>query len=101
MELRKFFFHDFPEYFHTYNLLPIIVAVLIAQLLLYGVNAFQWLFVRAIMNALDYYPTGIDETTIYHTSGTFFHLVLTAAAIYFLVRNSTDEESKNDQPDAK
>ncbi len=96
MELRKFFFHDFPEYFHKHNLLPIIVAVLIGELLLYVLNAFQWLLVRAIMNAIDFYPTGVDETTIYHTSGTFLHAVLIAAAIYILVKSSFDSTDKHD-----
>ncbi len=96
MELSKFFFHDFPEYFHKHNLLPIIVAVLIGELLLYVLNAFQWLVVRAIMNAIDYYPTGIDETTIHLTSGTFLHVVLIAAAIYFLVKSSFEHSDKND-----
>ncbi|MGD0338350.1 MAG: hypothetical protein ABSB78_06150 [Bacteroidota bacterium] len=96
MELRKFFFHDFPEYFHKYNLLPVIVAVLIGELLLYVLNAFQWLLVRAIMNAIDFYPTGVDETTIYYTSGTFLHAVLIAAAIYILVKSSFDSTDKSD-----
>lgn len=96
MDLRKFFFHDFPEYFHQHNLLPIIVAVLIGELLLYVVNAFQWLLVRAFMNAIDYYPTGIDEIMIYHTSGSFFHVVIIAAAIYFLVKNSLEHSDTNE-----
>jgi hypothetical protein len=96
MELRKFFFHVFPDYFHKQNLLPVIIAVMIGELLLYVLNAFQWLLVRAIMNAIDYYPSGIDETTIYHTSGTFLHVVIIAAAIYLLVKSSIEYSGKND-----
>lgn len=96
MELRKFFFNIFPEYFQKHNLLPIIVAVMIGELLLYVLNAFQWLLVRAIMNAIDYYPTGIDETTVYHTSGTFLHVLIIAAAIYLLVKSSIEPSNKSD-----